>query len=111
MTSGNRWALMHELRGGAELTLEGALERLSPCDLALVEGFKSAPIPKLEVWRPEVGKPLLHPQDPEIVAIATDAPGDLPPGAAAQLRVLGLADYDAIATFVVRNARVWRAFD
>lgn len=110
VTSGNRWALMHELRGRAELTLDDALERLSPCDLALVEGFKSARIPKLEVWRPEVGKPLLHPHDPNIVAVATDAPGDLP-AESARLTVLGLADYDAVATFVTRNARVWRTFD
>ena len=110
VTSGNRWALMHELRGRAELTLDDALERLSPCDLALVEGFKSAPIPKLEVWRRAVGKPLLHPQDPNIVAVATDAPGALP-AESARLTVLGLADYDAVATFVTRNARVWRRFD
>jgi molybdopterin-guanine dinucleotide biosynthesis protein B len=110
VTSGNRWALMHELRGRAELSLDDALERLSPCDLALVEGFKSAPIPKLEVWRPEVGKPLLHPQDPNIVAVATDAPDALP-AESARLTVLDLADYDAVATFVTRNARVWRTFD
>ena len=110
VTSGNRWALMHELRGRAELTLDDALERLSLCDLALVEGFKSAPIPKLEVWRRAVGKPLLHPQDPNIVAVATDAPDALP-AESARLTVLGLADYDAVATFVTRNARVWRTFD
>lgn len=110
VTSGNRWALMHELRGGAELSLTEALARLSPCTLALVEGFKSAPIPKLEVWRAEVGKPLLHPVDPNIVAIATDAPASLPPGTA-RLTVLRLDDYDAVATFVARNARVWRTVD
>ena len=61
VTSGTRWALMHELRGGPELTLEAALSKLSPCDLALVEGYKAFPIPKLEIWRAEVGKALLHP--------------------------------------------------
>src|SRR5450631_4942745 len=48
VTSAVRWALMHELRGAAELSLDAALAQLSPCDLALVEGFKSAAIPKLE---------------------------------------------------------------
>ena len=74
ISSGVRWALMHELRGAAEMTIEDALARLSPCDLALVEGFKAAPIPKLEVWRTAVGKPLLNPAHPHIVALASDVP-------------------------------------
>jgi molybdopterin-guanine dinucleotide biosynthesis adapter protein len=96
VTSALRWALQHELRGGPELTLEQALQRLSACDLALVEGFKAAEIPKLEVYRAHVGKPLLHPGDPRIVAIATDSP--LETG----LPLLSLADVDAVATFVLR---------
>ncbi|HEY7943794.1 MAG: molybdopterin-guanine dinucleotide biosynthesis protein B [Burkholderiales bacterium] len=72
VSSATRWAQMHELRGAPELTLAQALQRLSPCDLVLVEGYKAAPIPKLEVYRASVGKPLLHPADPYIVAIATD---------------------------------------
>src|SRR3954466_13398417 len=47
VTSGTRWALMHELRGAREMTMAQALARLSPCDLALVEGYKASPIPKL----------------------------------------------------------------
>ncbi len=73
MSSAARWAQMHELRGSPELSLAQAVQRLSPCDLVLVEGFKAAAIPKLEVYRASVGKPLLHPGDPHIVAIATDA--------------------------------------
>ena len=96
VTSAVRWALQHELRGAPELTLEAALQRLSPCDLALVEGFKAAPIPKLEVYRAGVGKPLLHPGDPHIVAVATDAP------LATRLPVLPLADADEIATFILQ---------
>lgn len=110
VTSGTRWALMHELRGDAELTLDAALAQLSPCDLALVEGFKSAPIPKLEVWRAVVGKPPLHPVDPHVVGIVTDVPDALPP-TAGHLPVLTLTDYDAIATFVTRNASAWRTVD
>jgi molybdopterin-guanine dinucleotide biosynthesis protein B len=87
---------MHELRGDPELTLAHALGRLSPCDLVLVEGYKRAPIPKLEVWRRSVGKPELHPGDPAIVAIATDTPGSV----RTALPVFGLNAYDEIATFV-----------
>ena len=74
ITSGQRWALMHELRGAEEPDLQAHLARLSPCDLVLVEGFKREPMPKLEIHRAANGKPLLFPADPHIVAIATDAP-------------------------------------
>ena len=108
VSSPTRWALMHELRGTPEMTMQEALRRLSPCDLALVEGFKTAPIPKLEVWRAAVGKPLLHPIDPHILAIATDSVAALPPESSQRLPVIGLDDYDAIATLVSEHARVWR---
>jgi molybdopterin-guanine dinucleotide biosynthesis protein B len=103
ITSGTRWALMHELHGRPELSLEEALAQLSPCDLALVEGYKAFPIPKIEIWRPEVGKPLLHPVDPHILAIATDRPDALP-ASSRTLPRLGLDDFEAIATFVVAHA-------
>jgi molybdopterin-guanine dinucleotide biosynthesis protein B len=104
ITSGTRWALMRELRGEPELTLEGALARLSPCDIALVEGYKHYPIPKLEIWRVAVGKPLLFPVDPHILAIATDSPDALPRDPPAHLPILGLTEYDAVATFVLAHA-------
>jgi len=97
VTSAVRWALQHELRGQPELTLAEALERLSPCDLALVEGFKGAAIPKLEVYRVSVGKPLLHPHDANIVAVATDRP------LSTALPVLPLGEPDTVATFVLRT--------
>ncbi len=105
ITSDGRWALMHELRGSAELTLGEALGRLSPCDLALVEGFKASAIPKLEVFRAAVGKPLLHVADPHIIGVATDSPDALPPASIARLPVLSLDDYDGAATFVVEHAQ------
>jgi molybdopterin-guanine dinucleotide biosynthesis protein B len=111
VTSGIRWALVHELRGGPELALDDALGRLTGCDLALVEGFKSAPIPKLEVWRAANGRALLHPEDPHIVGVATDSPDSLPAGTSERLSVLGLGDFDAVATFVAREARVWQKTD
>jgi molybdopterin-guanine dinucleotide biosynthesis protein B len=95
---------MHELRGGPELSLDEALERLSPCDLALVEGYKAYPIPKLEIWRAEVGKPLLHPRDLQILAIATDSPEALPPGTAGRMPVFALSDLEAVTTFVAAQA-------
>lgn len=101
VTSGRRWALIHELRGARELTLAEGLARLSPCALVLVEGYKTHPMPKLEIWRPAVGKPTLHPRDPHILAVATDAPAAL---AAAGLPVFALDRLDEIATFIEINA-------
>ena len=72
VASAARWALMHEHRGGPEPGLAELLARLSPVDLVLVEGFKREGHPKLEVHRAAVGKPLLHPHDPAIAAIASD---------------------------------------
>ena len=99
VSSANRWALVHELRGGAELPLEALLEKLSPVDLVLVEGYKREPHPKLEVHRPATGKPLMHPDDPAIVAIASDEP--LP---ATRVPVIDLHDIEAIVEFLIRNA-------
>jgi len=101
VSSGLRWAMMHELRGEAELTLPQTLTRLSPCDLALIEGYKSFPIPKLEIWRESLGKPLLHPQDSHIVAIATDDPGSI---AGCSIPIFPLEALDEIATFIHMRA-------
>ena len=73
VSSAQRWSLTRELRGAPEATLDELLAHLGPCDLVLVEGFKRAQIPKVEVHRAAVTEPLLHPDDPNIVAIATDA--------------------------------------
>lgn len=97
VTSSRRWVMVHELRGAAEPAFEEHLKRLSPCDLVLVEGFKFAPIPKIEVWRAATGEPMLHPNDAHIVAVATDAKLD------ASVPVLELNDDAAIASFVLRH--------
>ncbi|WP_137938709.1 molybdopterin-guanine dinucleotide biosynthesis protein B [Chitinivorax sp. B] len=73
LSGGQRWALLHELREFPPPTLQELVSKLSPCDLVLVEGFKLEPIPKLEIHRVSLGKPLLHPNDPNIVAVATDS--------------------------------------
>lgn len=78
IASGHRWALMHELRQESEPRLEELCARLSPCDLVLVEGYKFSSIPKMEVHRTETGHPLLHPNDANIIAVATDSKAVLP---------------------------------
>jgi molybdopterin-guanine dinucleotide biosynthesis protein B len=100
VTSSRRWVLMHELRGAAEPAFEEALRRLSPCDLVIVEGFKRAAIPKLEVWRRETGEPLLHPSDERIVAVASDSHVET------RLPVLDLNDDAAIASFILAHLRL-----
>ena len=72
VTSSKRWVLMHELRGAPEPDFSELLKRVSPCDLLIVEGFKREKLPKLEVYRASVGESLLHPQDPDIVAVVSD---------------------------------------
>lgn len=106
VTSGTRWALMHELRGAREMTMAEAMDRLSPCDLALIEGYKTAAIPKLEIWRADLGKPLLCTHDRHVLALATDSADRLPASISGRLPVFELADYDAIATLVVGKATV-----
>jgi molybdopterin-guanine dinucleotide biosynthesis protein B len=100
VSGGRRWALMHELRGAPEPTLAQLLTHLDPVDLVLVEGFKRDSHPKIEVHRAAVGKPLLHPDDPHIAALASDTP--LP---GAPIPVVDLDDVEAIADLVERFAR------
>jgi len=95
VVSDRRWVIMHELRGEPEPTLEEQIERVSPCDLLLVEGHKHHPLPKLEVWRKSNGKSLLHPGDPHIVAIASDAPVET------ALPRFDLDDHQGIEEFIV----------
>jgi molybdopterin-guanine dinucleotide biosynthesis protein B len=98
VSSANRFALMHELRGRPEWTLDALLERLAPVDLVLVEGFKTQAHPKLEVFRAALGKPLLHPDDENIVAIASDAPLN------AGIPIVSLDDIEAVADILVEKA-------
>ena len=74
ISSARRWALMHEVREGREASLYELLQKMSPVDLVVVEGFKAALHPKIEVYRREVGKPPFHPDNPNVVGIASDTP-------------------------------------
>lgn len=69
-----RFAIVHELRGAPEPSLEEQLARLSPADLTLLEGFKQYPIDKLEVYRRDQGRDPLYPHDPHVLAVASDLP-------------------------------------
>lgn len=90
-----RWALMHDLGPAPEPSLSDHLARLSPADLVLVEGYKTAPHPKIECHRPEAGHPLMAPQNPTIRAVAsTIAHPDL------TLPLFPLDDTAAIAAFI-----------
>jgi molybdopterin-guanine dinucleotide biosynthesis protein B len=98
VSSARRWALMHELRGAAEPRLAELLKKMSPVDLVIVEGFKREPHRKIEVHRAANQKPLLFPDDPGIVGIATDI------AVAATLPAAHLGDVEAVAALLQRSA-------
>ena len=100
VTSSRRWVLMHELRGEKEPSFDDQVKHLSSCDLLIVEGFKFAPIPKLEVYRAQTGEGFLHPNDPHIVAIATDTKLDT------KLPQLDLDDHQGIAAFIMTQQKL-----
>ena len=99
VSSVNRFALMHELRGEAEPSLAQLLSMLAPVDFVLVEGYKPEPHPKIEVHRVANGKPFLYPNDPTILALASDA-------AIADRNVTlpALENAEELADFVQENA-------
>jgi molybdopterin-guanine dinucleotide biosynthesis adapter protein len=99
ISSERRWALMHELRGDAEPPLAELLGHMSPVDLVIVEGFKRAAVPKIEVYRAVVGKKLLAPEDSDIVAVASD----LPVAGLGALPRFALDDAGAIADFIIAH--------
>jgi molybdopterin-guanine dinucleotide biosynthesis adapter protein len=99
VSSQNRFALMRELRGAPELALPELLAKLTPVDLVIIEGYKRDPHPKLEVFRAGVAKPLIHPDDPHVVAIASDV-------ALPEMRVprVPLDDTEAIIDILLKHA-------
>ena len=105
VASDTRWALQHELRGAPEPTLKALVARMSEVDLVLIEGFKRHPHPKLEIHRPELEKPLLYPDDPDIRGIAVVGRTDSM--AAGALPVMSADDVEGIARFMLDIAQVW----
>ena len=98
LTSDSRWALMHELRGAGEPRLPELLAKMSRVDLIVVEGFKREPHRKIEVHRAANAKPLLFPDDPDVVGIATDAAVET------TLPTVHLDEIEAIAAMMLRSA-------
>lgn len=96
VVSRNRWALIHELRGEDEPTLDEMLDRLSPCDLVIVEGFKRDRHAKIEVRRSGLDHPRLAETDETVVAIASDMTIDDAP-----VPVIDMNDIGAVADFVL----------
>jgi len=104
VASGERFALMHELRGAPEPDLRHLLSLLSPVDIVLVEGYKPEPLVKIEVHRAENGKNFIYPDDPTIVAVATDRPEDV-----VGLPTFELVDATGIADCVANYAMPMKA--
>jgi len=99
ISSARRWAILHELREESEWDLGALVAKMSPVDLIVVEGFKRDAFPKLEIHRAANGKPLIHPEDPHIVAVASDVP--LPQ---VTLPVVNLDNIEAIAELLLKRA-------
>jgi molybdopterin-guanine dinucleotide biosynthesis adapter protein len=98
VSSPTRWALMTEhAPDDDDQRLFGLIQHMNPsmADVVLVEGFRTAPIPKIEVHRQAVGKSLIAARDPNVIAIASDVPIN------ASRRVLNLNAADKIADFIV----------
>ena len=98
VTSAQRWALMHELRGADEPPLPELLTKMSQVDLVIIEGFKRDPHRKIEVHRAVNGKPLLFPDDPGIVGVVADVAVET------KLPFAHLDDVEAVAVMMQRSA-------
>lgn len=97
ISSSNRWALMHELRGEPELDMDDLIKQMNPVDLLLIEGFKAHRYNKLEVYREENGKPLRCRDDKDVVAVTCDKPLD-----GLDVPVIDLNDITGIADFIIQ---------
>ena len=95
LASSARVSILHELRDTDEPRLADLIARLTPCDLVLVEGFKSAPHPKIEAHRATTGEALLAPLNQTVLAVASDCP--LPD---IDLPIFDLDDTASIAAFI-----------
>lgn len=106
IASDRRLAKIREYPQPAVPTVHALIAELGPCDWVLVEGFKRAALPKVEVWRPATGQALRYPDDPHIVAVCTDAAAAVP--ASCPLPVLDLNDADAVTAFLLAGGERYR---
>src|SRR4051812_27609847 len=103
VASDMRLALIREFEQPVSLTVHQLIGELyGGVDWVLVEGFKQSDLQKIEVWRASSGKPALYPEDPFVVAVATDSPQDLPVETVRP--VLDVNDADAVAEWLIQNA-------
>ncbi len=100
LVSNRRSVLMHEYRDTTEPTVEELIARLSPCDIVIVEGYKRDPLPKIEVYRPALENPPVWPNNPSVVAVASDGAVET------HLPVLSLDDTEGIARFIAGRLNI-----
>lgn len=98
LASKSRFAILHEMRTEPEPEIEELLTQMTPVDLVLVEGFKRHPHPKIEIFRSSLEKEPLWPQDPHILAVASDGPLE-----GCSRRLLDLNDTEAIMHFILET--------
>jgi molybdopterin-guanine dinucleotide biosynthesis protein B len=103
IASDRRLAKVREFEARAAPSVHDLIAELDACDWVLVEGFKRAALPKIEIWRAATDQPAQYPRDPHIVAVCTDSAPQLPEPTA--LPVLDLNDVDAVAAFLLAQAR------
>jgi len=101
VSSDVRSVLFTENRDNGEARLEDLLDRLAPADIVIIEGYKREPIPKIEIFRPDIGKPALFPEDDRIIAVATGDPSSLPP---TSLPCLDPDDIDRVTSYICKLA-------
>ena len=100
IATGLRWALLSETPQ-APASLDELIGRLAPCDLVIIEGFKSeGQIPRIEVRRNANTEPPIFPRDPNVIAVAADDAVDT------ALPVLDLNDAATIAQFVIDHLKL-----
>lgn len=102
IASGHRLAKMREFEAEAQPTVHQLIAEMVDCDWLLVEGFKNADIPKIEVWRQALGEPPFFPDEPYVVAVATDAPAALPVATARP--VFDMAAVPTLASYLIDTA-------
>ncbi len=102
IASDRRLAKIREFEVHAAPTVHRLINELCDCDWVLVEGFKHASLPKIEVWRASTGQPAQYPDDPFVVAVCTDAPALLPQPTG--LPVLDLNNADTVAEFLLAHS-------
>ena len=103
IASDRRLAKIREFEVRSDPTVHDLINELSPCDWVLVEGFKRAILPKIEVWRASTGQAVQYPIDPQVVAICTDSAALLPEPT--QLPLLDLNDPQAVVDFLLRSGQ------